>query len=328
MVLDNARKQGPGPSAPAKPTPARKQRGYFIAFCAAVVVIFTFISPAAAQTCGGAVACTCGYTITASRTFSSADFAGVKTCPADALIIGANGITVDVNGKTIRGSKGAGTVGLRIEGHTGVTVTDGRFEAFETGVRIANGSTDVTIDGIEAYRNAGNGILIESDGNEVIASPGRHNGINGMRITGNNNTVRLSNNEYNGNHGFLVEGIGNQLISNWASENNDHGIVVAATGDGTLVQTNRITKLNRHGIFVDGASNVRLEGNFATKQRNFGINIVNGIDAVLINNKVTESSGISVTGSGDANDSQNNVSNRGVCIIYGVSDVPGICDIK
>jgi hypothetical protein len=65
-----------------------------------------------------------------------------------------------------------------------------------------------------------------------------------------------------------------------------------------------------------------LEGNFVTKQRNFGINIINGVNAVLM------SGGILVTGSGDANDSENNVSNRGQCTIYGVSDVPGICDIK
>jgi parallel beta-helix repeat protein len=150
-----------------------------------------------------------------------------------------------------------------------------------------------------------------------------------MLITGDNNTVRLSNNEYNGDHGFLVQGINNKLISNWASENNDHGIVVEASADGTLLQTNRITKLNRHGILVEGASNVRLEGNFVTKQRNFGINIINGIDAVLINNKVTESGGISVAGTGTAKgNSSGNVSNRGVCIIYEVSDVPGICDIK
>ena len=329
MDLNNLRKQRRTHSAPAQSTTVRKWLSCLMFAFVVALVALSVHSPAAAQTCGGAQACTCGDTIIASRTFTSADFVGVKTCGVtDGLIIGENNITVDLNGKTIRGTKAVGTVGLRIEGHTGVRVLDARFDSFETGVKIANGSTNVTIDDIQAYYHSGNGIVIESDGNEVIASPGRHNGINGMLITGHNNTVRLSNNEYNGDHGFLVQGINNKLISNWASENNDHGIVVAASADGTLLQTNRITKLNRDGIVVEGASNVTLIGNFATKQRRWGI-LVNGDNAELDNNKVTESAGISVTGNGTATgNSSGNVSNRGVCIIYEVSDVPGICDIK
>jgi hypothetical protein len=325
MVFDNARKQAPGPSAPAEPTAARKRLAYLFSVCVAVLFVVAFNSSAAAQTCGGADPCTCGDTVIADRTFTKADFAGIKSCPGDGLIIGDDGIELDLKGKHIKGP-GSG-VGIRIENRINVLVKGGRVSNFDTGVLIGSASTNVTVDDMEAYHNEANGILVQGDGNFVTASPGRHNGINGMLITGNNNIVTLSNNEYNGDHGFLVEGTGNDLISNWASENNDFGILVAATAANTLLQTNRITKLNRQGIVVEGAPDIQLIGNFVTKQRGMGIRIT-ADDAVLTNNKVVESGGILVIGTGDGNDSSGNVSNRGTCHIYGIEDVPGICDEK
>jgi hypothetical protein len=70
-----------------------------------------------------------------------------------------------------------------------------------------------------------------------------------------------------------------------------------------------------------------LISNAATKQKGDGIR-VDGDDAVLTNNKVTESRGILVQGdNGNPGASSGNVSNRGVCMIYEVTG-QGICDKK
>jgi parallel beta-helix repeat protein len=50
-------------------------------------------------------------------------------CPDDGLVIGADDITVDLNGHEITGSGSPGSVGIRNEGYDGVTIEDGQILA-------------------------------------------------------------------------------------------------------------------------------------------------------------------------------------------------------
>jgi hypothetical protein len=47
-------------------------------------------------------------------------------CPGDGLVIGAAGITVDLNGHTVDGTRADDSVGIRNERHDRVTIANGR----------------------------------------------------------------------------------------------------------------------------------------------------------------------------------------------------------
>src|SRR5262245_28771607 len=58
------------------------------------------------------------------------------TCPADGLIVGADGIKLNLNGHTITGSGGG--VGINVNGRTNVSISGGTVQQFATGVLVFN----------------------------------------------------------------------------------------------------------------------------------------------------------------------------------------------
>jgi hypothetical protein len=74
--------------------------------------------------CGGATPCACGDTITSSYTLT-ADL----TCAdsAIALAFGANDVTLDLSGHTIRGDDSTVDVAVQVDGFTGAVIKNGTF---------------------------------------------------------------------------------------------------------------------------------------------------------------------------------------------------------
>ena len=88
-------------------------------------------------TAAEAPALTCGATLTTSTTLS----ADLVNCPGTALIIGADGITIDLAGHTISGTNAAGGEGIASDGHAHVRIVNGRITDFRfNGVGIRGGS--------------------------------------------------------------------------------------------------------------------------------------------------------------------------------------------
>ena len=84
-----------------------------------------------------APAVTCGATLTTSATLST----DLVDCPGTALVIGADGITVDLGGHTISGTNAAGSEGIASDGHKDVSIVGGRITDFRiNGVGIRGGS--------------------------------------------------------------------------------------------------------------------------------------------------------------------------------------------
>ncbi|YCK40019.1 right-handed parallel beta-helix repeat-containing protein [Actinomadura sp. ATCC 39365] len=87
---------------------------------------------------------------------ASVTLTGDLTCPGDALIVGADNVTIDLAGHTLRGA-GTGTgvqVGSQGAAWTGTVIRDGRIEGFATSVgddaltpHITVGLRDMTIAG-------------------------------------------------------------------------------------------------------------------------------------------------------------------------------------
>ena len=78
----------------------------------------------------------CGQTITADTTLDS----DLTKCKGPGITIGADGITLDLNGHTIEGAgKGSGV--LNLAGHDGVTIGGGSIRGFAGSIAIV-GATD------------------------------------------------------------------------------------------------------------------------------------------------------------------------------------------
>lgn len=93
----------------------------------------------------------CGQTITQSTTLT----ADLGPCPNFGLIIGADGIVLDLAGHRIFGTPNFNDqAGVYMQGRTGVRVQNGTVSDFDGGVIIEGGSRN-TVAGITAIRNIG-----------------------------------------------------------------------------------------------------------------------------------------------------------------------------
>jgi parallel beta-helix repeat protein len=107
-------------------------------------------SPPAATSAG------CGENV--SRDFM---LANDLSCPKDALVVTADGITIDLGGKTLTGpGKGQrnwpaanlDSVGVKVQGRKNVTVRNGKISSFSTGV-LLDGASDVVIEDVTSERS-------------------------------------------------------------------------------------------------------------------------------------------------------------------------------
>lgn len=187
---------------------------------------------------GSAGAVACGQVITSSTTLT----ADVGPCPADGIIIGADGITLNLNGHTISGDPSVGdgnAAGIRLPFRSRVTVTGfrgaggarGTVTDFNAGVLINGGSRN-NIRNLKIRDNVGPGgdallgdgiVLFHSAKNQLINNLVSHNGpFDGIGVLGvDSNDNRIQGNiveETVSSEGdFVYDGIG-ILINNFLDE--------------------------------------------------------------------------------------------------------------
>lgn len=139
----------------------------------------------------------CGQTISANTTLT----ADVGPCDGDGIVVGADGITLNLNGHRVFGTPDPDdNVGIRLFRRTGVTVTGGDVSQFGAGVAIQGGSDNVVrrvrahdnVGFIDGSGDFGDGVAIfNSIDNLVSDSTIAHNGpfdgvgVFGARSTGN-----------------------------------------------------------------------------------------------------------------------------------------------
>ena len=143
----------------------------------AAAAVVTQVSPA------GAAHVTCGQVITQSITLDS----DVGPCPNNGIVIGADNITLNLNGRRVFGTAGPGDrAGVYVFRRTGVTVRNGTVSNFDGGVVIEGGGNN-TVTSVQARDNVGRGTgaqrTIYGDGIAVLSSV--NNRILNSRATGN-----------------------------------------------------------------------------------------------------------------------------------------------
>lgn len=168
-------------------------------------------------------------------------------CAADGLIVGADGIKIDLNGHTIAGS-GSG-IGIAITGRTDVSIAAGTVRNFAVGVR-TNTSSDVEIKRMEFVENAeGIDLQAESFGNTIKNNAFRDSSVRAIMLRSNARDNDIKNNTFTGNRiGVLVfGGVENTLKHNLFSGSSLAGIRLNVIATGNVVKNNEL-RSNTAGI--------------------------------------------------------------------------------
>jgi parallel beta-helix repeat protein len=208
---------------------------------------------------------TCGDTITVDTTLVG----DLVDCPNNGIVIGADDITLDLNGHTVGGdgTEFAGCpenefcdAGLLIDGHDGVTLTNGSVRHFAFGALVVAARKNHVVD-LTVSENAGNGIILfRSSRNRVIGNSAHANGLpldqGGISLNrSHHNLVKRNTLRGNGDLGVFMEiSDNNQIRKNRMRGNPEGGVI--AEGHGNVFDRNRIvrggggiliTKITDHG---------------------------------------------------------------------------------
>jgi parallel beta-helix repeat protein len=245
----------------------------------------------------------CGDTITADTTLDR----DLTDCPSNGIVIGADGITLDLNGHTISGNgkpvRRCGReqicdVGVANDDRSGVTVRGGSIRGFALGVGVFRGRNDRFVE-LDSSRNQFFGFVIggssrivirDSSGHDnprpdgdglgvfmshdvrIVHNSFRHNGQLGMHIDGSTrNLIKGNLLARNGDFGILLEGDGNQLRGNRSVRDGMTGIIVGP-GSRNVIAGNRISG-GGEGIAIEkGRGNVVVR-NVVAHPRKSGIRL-------------------------------------------------------
>jgi parallel beta-helix repeat protein len=195
----------------------------------------------------------CGQTITSSTTLGT----NVGPCPGAGIIIGADNITLDLNGHSVTGP---GTscicVGIDVDGHNKVTIVGGNtglVQNFGAG-QLLDGNNNIVKS--VSTRNVTTGIRITGDGNKVLASTQRDASFFGIAVDGGNNTTIDGDAVRNtGSNGFEFDnGSGNTLIRSTAANTGGVAIDFFNQSNATVTQNQTTGNLSSTGFFLGGLS--------------------------------------------------------------------------
>jgi parallel beta-helix repeat protein len=201
---------------------------------------------------------TCGDTITADVTLDS----DLINCPNNGILIGADQITLDLNGHRVDGDNELVDpcpesefcdFGIVNDGHDGVTIKDGSVKQFGQGVAVF-GAKRNRLRAVSAVGNTFNGILMfRAARSRVRRSTASENGLTtdfpGMAlIESNNNRIARNTLSGNGDLGlFMVESNRNHIRYNAVRGNPEDGMIIH--GDGNKIVRNRLSR-NGGGILI------------------------------------------------------------------------------
>lgn len=254
---------------------------------------------------------TCGETITQDTTLDS----DLLNCPADGLIIGADNITLDLNGHTILGAANLGVEfppGVRNTGHGGVTIENGTIQHFHEGVRV-DGASDNLVRGLQFSEVAG-GVSFADVVDSTIANNfgGPANAIVLAR-SDDNRVVRNA-----ASHIQVCCGGENNVVE----RNSAGGLDITFAAHGTVVERNTVT--GSFGIQVLQSNDVHIDRNTVS----FAVDGIfvwpNSVGAVLSRNITVENTGDGIdVNNPNATLSGNRADNNGD---LGIEAVAGVID--
>jgi parallel beta-helix repeat protein len=273
---------------------------------------------------------TCGDTITQDTKLDS-DLLG---CTGDGIVIGADNITLDLNGHVVGGDDDISDHGVQnFGGFDGVVVTNGQIRDFGVGARFFS-SVASRFTGLTVTSNTGSAIVLElgSPSGSIVRNSITNNNFGVVLTFSSMNEVTGNSIDNNAASGLLIltDSDQNHVTRN-SFFSNDEGIHVednsgSTTADGNVLRGNSASNHVTVGLNIgNGAVGTDLIRNDATANTFDGIHVASGaINTVLLGNNSSSNfeDGIQVESS--ATTLTRNVANFNTA--FGILAVPGVTD--
>jgi parallel beta-helix repeat protein len=250
----------------------------------------------------------CGDTITADTTLDS----DLIDCPDNGIVIGADNITLDLNGHTMDGDNELidpcpgddfCDAGVANDGHKGVTIKGGKIREFGSGVFVF-GVKHNSLRNLHASRNIFNGITI---GNSVrsgvkgslTSANGLETDFPGIAVFGSKRIrIKRTTSTRNADLGlFVVDSDHNRFVRNKLAANPEAGAIIE--GDRNTIGRNQVVR-NGDGIILSGNGNTVARNHISKARGNqarhcpggcggFAISLEDGHNNVLAGNQIRDS---------------------------------------
>jgi parallel beta-helix repeat protein len=246
----------------------------------------------------------CGDSITADTTLQQ----DLVNCPNRGIEIGADGVTLDLNGHLVDGDgtpvavcheeRGPCDVGVFNDSHDGVTVMHGSVREFDSGVLYGTATgraRNNRVLGVSATRNQLTGIGFYSQVRGVVRNSSGNGSLDregsGLGLSDSHH-VRIVGNSFRHNAHLGIEAFetGHNLIKrNLFSRNGDEGILME--GPGNQVRRNRLV---RDDITL-GAGNRNVISENHISRPHDGIRVEDGHDNLVALNVVLDARHVGIT---------------------------------
>lgn len=200
---------------------------------------------------------------------------------SDGLVIGADGVTLDLGGHTISGPGAYATpwAAVRAAGRTGVTVTHGTVTGFQAGV-VLDQSWGATVSKLTVSAND-QGVNLAGGGQHLVAkNTVSANGRDGVRLglsTGNT----VTQNTVDGNTwGISVAdgSQGNSVSRNVVTGSHQHGLNAFGGAAVTSFTQNTVSGSGNDGIVVGGdTSGTTVSQNSSSANGGAGLRVANSL---------------------------------------------------
>lgn len=263
------------------------------------LLVAAFAVPSSAAAAAPVLAC--GATVTTNVTLT----ADLLNCPVDGLVVGASGITINLNGHKITGTSGAGPFDPVLclcgvndrDGYSDVTLRGGLIEGFVEGAQFG-GAHDITVRNLIAKGHWDDGVFFDRVVRALVTNSTMVGDYRGVEADGSRNVVVRDTTVVNIQHaGVALFFSTDSVVRNVTADMGlgDYGVEVVNSSHN-LVTQNLIRNWGFDGILLAGATgsfvgNLPAEENAIVENRlrngtGFGIEVIESDAGVARNNLV------------------------------------------
>lgn len=256
-----------------------------------VGMVLAALAPALAVAPAFASHVHCGDVLTQDTTLDS-DLVG---CAGDGLVVGADGITVNLNGHLVEGTgPGNGSDVIYGDtrdgvddtaGHRGVTIENGEIRMFDTGVKLEDADSN-RIRGVTAHDNLVGIILVESSGSRLESNYTYRNSYGIYLVESQGNRVTSNRSDANTFALYTVEASDNVIWNNSASGSSLLGFQISTSSNRNWIKGNTVIGSMSVGLLVSGSTDARVEDNLFQDHRSAGIQFVDADRGLAQRNRV------------------------------------------
>jgi hypothetical protein len=213
----------------------------------------------------------CGMTVTQNLTLAN----DIGPCPGDGLILGGNGIHLDLNGHTITGSYNhtGQTVGIRVTSRKDVKISNGTVTGFDAGVALISGSNNIVTGMTVANNVGGQNTGADTFGDGIVMFASARNTITGNSV--------LNNGPFDG-IAMIGQGADYNLIQDNTVKDTTNLGKFFLPGTGLGIVTNPFLGFDRPRMVSLNAN--QIVGNTVINNGSAGISTISNVNGVVRSN--------------------------------------------